>query len=359
MTLNTSLARGVIAGAAALACAGTVFAQDDIKAYNPNDYILLNGSAIKPDTKWPTDRIGSGGGIKLGTPLTPHWDLQYGGNWAQSAAHGGARYHQWTAGVDALYLFTPGGFRPFLLAGAGVSHDQSFGTAAADLKRTSPYIDAGFGFQYKLTKRLGVQADIREVGSFYHDRIDSLGMKHSVNAVADVGFIWSFGDPTPRPMAAKVTETTETTTTTTTPEPVVVVPPPAPAPVPPRKYTLSASELFAFNSAKLGPDQPKLDDVATTLNANPDIANITIVGYTDRIGSTGYNQKLSEARANSVKTYLTDKGVAASRLTAVGKGEADPVAECKDVKPRAALIKCLEPNRRVEIEPVTFTKPAQ
>jgi OOP family OmpA-OmpF porin len=123
-----------------------------------------------------------------------------------------------------------------------------------------------------------------------------------------------------------------------------------------KKYTLSASELFAFNSAKLGPNQPKLDEVAATMNANSDIASVTIVGYTDRIGSKAYNQKLSEERANSVKAYLQDKGVSANRLTAVGKGEADPVVECKDEKKRPALIKCLEPNRRVEIEPVTFTK---
>ena len=123
-----------------------------------------------------------------------------------------------------------------------------------------------------------------------------------------------------------------------------------------KKYTLSASELFGFNSAKLGPNQPKLDEVASTMQANSDIASVTIVGYTDRIGSTAYNQKLSEQRANSVKAYLQGKGVAANRLTAVGKGESDPVVECKDEKKRPALIKCLEPNRRVEIEPVTFTK---
>ncbi len=93
------------------------------------------------------------------------------------------------------------------------------------------------------------------------------------------------------------------------------------------------------------------------MNANTrDIASVTIVGYTDRIGSTAYNQKLSEQRANSVKEYLVAKGVSASRLNAVGKGEADPVVECKDTKKRPDLIKCLEPNRRVEIEPVTFTK---
>jgi OOP family OmpA-OmpF porin len=126
-----------------------------------------------------------------------------------------------------------------------------------------------------------------------------------------------------------------------------------------KKYTLSASELFGFDSAKLGPNQPKLDEVASTMQANADIASVTIVGYTDRLGSTTYNQKLSEQRANAVKAYLESRGVAGNRLTAVGKGEADPVVECKDEKKRAALIKCLEPNRRVEIEPVTFTKQVQ
>ena len=99
-----------------------------------------------------------------------------------------------------------------------------------------------------------------------------------------------------------------------------------------------------------------VDEVAATMNANSDIASVTIVGYTDRIGSRAYNQKLSEERANSVKAYLEAKGISSNRLTAVGKGENDPVVECKDEKKRPALIKCLEPNRRVEIEPVTFTK---
>jgi OOP family OmpA-OmpF porin len=123
-----------------------------------------------------------------------------------------------------------------------------------------------------------------------------------------------------------------------------------------KKFTLSASELFAFGSAKLGPNQPKLDEVATTMNANADIASVTILGYTDRLGSKAANQKLSQQRANAVKAYLESKGVAASRLNAVGKGDANPVAECKTEKKHADLVKCLEPNRRVEIEPVTFSK---
>jgi OOP family OmpA-OmpF porin len=358
MTRQKSLAINVLAAAAALACIGSASAQDN-QTYNPSDYILLNGSAFKPDSKFPEDKTGFGGGLKFGIPLSPSWDLQIGGNYASSKDHG-ANVHQTLAGVDALYLFTPAGFRPFVLVGGGVARDHIGDPANGTFKRTSPYVNAGLGFQYKFTPTFGMQADVREVGTFYRDRINAYDMKHSANTYANVGFTWAFGGPPAPPVVPVVTSTrtTETTVATTPPPPPVVVPPPPPPPPAPvmKKYTLSASELFAFNSAKLGPSQPKLDEVATTMQANADIASVTIVGYTDRIGSTAYNQKLSEQRANSVKAYLEGKGVAASRLTAVGKGEADPVVECKDEKKRPALIKCLEPNRRVEIEPVTFTK---
>ena len=354
MTRQKSLAINVLAAASALACIGTASAQSN-ETYNPSDYILLNGSAIKPDSKFPEDKVGYGGGIKFGIPLSPSWDLQIGGNYANSKKNG-AKMHEYLAGIDALYLFTPGGFRPFVLAGVGVSRDGISDPAVGSFRRTSPYLDAGLGFQYKFTPMLGMQADVREVGSLYRDRINQYDMKHAANTYVNVGLTWAFGGP-PAPPPAPIVETTRTTETTvaTTPAPAPYVAPPPPAPVM-QKYTLSASELFAFNSAKLGPSQPKLDEVATTMNANSDIQSVTIVGYTDRIGSNAYNQKLSEARANSVKAYLAAKGVASSRLTAVGKGESDPVVECKDEKKRPALIKCLEPNRRVEIEPVTFTK---
>ena len=355
MTRQKSLAMNVLAAAATLACIGTVSAQET--TYNPNDYILLNGSAVKPDSKYPEDKTGWGGGVKFGIPLSPSWDLQIGGNYATSSDHGD-NFHQTLAGIDALYLFTPAGFRPFVLAGVGASRDHFGDPAVGTFRRTSPYANLGVGFQYKFTPQLGMQADVREVGSFYRDRVDAYDMKHTANTYVNVGLTWAFGAP-PTAAPVPVTETNRTveTTTVTTPPP----PPPPPAPVPPpppvmKKYTLSASELFAFNSAKLGPNQPKLDEVAATMNANSDIASVTIVGYTDRIGSKPYNQKLSEERANSVKQYLESKGISATRLTAVGKGEADPVVECKDEKKRPALIKCLEPNRRVEIEPVTFTK---
>ena len=133
-----------------------------------------------------------------------------------------------------------------------------------------------------------------------------------------------------------------------------IVPPVAAARVTER-ITLSAKELFDFDSAKLRLPQPRLDEIARALEDNPQVAKVRITGYTDRIGTDSYNRRLSEVRANSVRNYLVGKGVAGDRLVAVGKGKADAVVECHD-RNRADLIRCLEPNRRVEIEPITVPK---
>jgi len=133
-------------------------------------------------------------------------------------------------------------------------------------------------------------------------------------------------------------------------------PKPAPKPAPKiERITLSATELFAFDSAKLGRSQPKLDEIAHALVSNKQIEKVTITGYTDRIGTNKYNLKLSLRRAEAVKAYLIGKGVEASRISTVGKGKADPVVQCKDKK-RSALIKCLEPNRRIVIDEFTYEK---
>ena len=187
---------------------------------------------------------------------------------------------------------------------------------------------------------------------------DAVGNKAEVDLYS-VGLVYRFGKPAPAP-APYVARAPEPVAVA--PEPVAPVAPQAPATpaVQPRfeKYTLSATELFAFDSAELRLPHPKLDEIATALNRNRGISNVVITGYADRIGSDKYNQRLSERRANSVKNYLESKGIDSSRMRAEGKGESNPVVVCTDKK-RPALIKCLEPNRRVEVEQITIERRIQ
>ncbi|WP_036380672.1 OmpA family protein [Muricauda sp. MAR_2010_75] len=82
-------------------------------------------------------------------------------------------------------------------------------------------------------------------------------------------------------------------------------------------------------------------DIIQILNEYPN-AKFTVEGHTDSVGSESLNQKLSEERANSVRTFLIDKGIASDRLTAIGYGEAKPIATNNTRAGRAQ-------NRRVEI----------
>jgi outer membrane protein OmpA-like peptidoglycan-associated protein len=72
--------------------------------------------------------------------------------------------------------------------------------------------------------------------------------------------------------------------------------------------------------------EPELNSLAKALQNNPAM-KIEIRGYTDNVGSAGLNQELSENRAKAVFTYLTEKGIAADRLSYKGFGEEHPLAD--------------------------------
>ncbi|WP_127136371.1 OmpA family protein [Flagellimonas oceanensis] len=82
-------------------------------------------------------------------------------------------------------------------------------------------------------------------------------------------------------------------------------------------------------------------DIIQILNEYP-TAKFTVEGHTDSVGSESLNQKLSEERANSVRDFLIDKGIDSDRLSAIGYGEAKPIATNNTRAGRAQ-------NRRVEI----------
>lgn len=103
--------------------------------------------------------------------------------------------------------------------------------------------------------------------------------------------------------------------------------------------------VFATSSAKLDAKSSSiLQEIGTTLARWPEL-KVEIGGHTDSTGSASFNQNLSEKRAKSVLGYLQANfpGIKTSQYTAVGYGEANPVADNNKVEGRAA-------NRRVEFK---------
>lgn len=152
-------------------------------------------------------------------------------------------------------------------------------------------------------------------------------------------------------------------------KPEAVVPPKAEMQTPPapafHAITLQAETLFDFDKSVVRPDGKKVLDseVVAKMKQYPQVEVVLVTGYADRIGKDAYNQKLSERRAAAVKAYLTSQGVEGKRVETVGKGEADPVVSCSDVKGKESrknkkLVACLQPNRRVVVE-VKVQKPMQ
>ncbi|MCC7321210.1 MAG: OmpA family protein [Rubellimicrobium sp.] len=106
--------------------------------------------------------------------------------------------------------------------------------------------------------------------------------------------------------------------------------------------TVPQDLLFAVDSATVsGSQRANLQTVAASLNRYPD-TTINVIGHTDNTGAAGYNQQLSEQRANAVASVLIGAGVAPARIRAIGRGEDQPVSSNLTAEGR-------QQNRRVEI----------
>ena len=133
-----------------------------------------------------------------------------------------------------------------------------------------------------------------------------------------------------------------------------VCPPTAKAAPAVKRYTLGADALFAFDRGGLSDLNPKgkydLDNLAAQLKQFDQLNSIKITGHTDYLGSDAYNLRLSEQRAQTVRQYFIAQGLPANKIYAVGMGESQAVKQCASTGNRSALIACLQPNRRVEVE---------
>ncbi len=106
---------------------------------------------------------------------------------------------------------------------------------------------------------------------------------------------------------------------------------------------LAKGVYFKVNSSKFTEEKPsRLDQIAEIIKTNPN-EEFVVNGYCDSTGAEAYNDKLSEARAATVRDYLISKGVDTNKIFTKGYGESNPVGDNASAKGRAA-------NRRVEIK---------
>ncbi len=105
---------------------------------------------------------------------------------------------------------------------------------------------------------------------------------------------------------------------------------------------LQGKVMFEAAKARIdGRSHELLDFVARVINEHPDIPMVIVAAHTDDRGFPEDNRRLTQARAESVRQYLINKGVAAERLRAVGYGQSEPIDTNATANGR-------ENNRRVE-----------
>lgn len=118
------------------------------------------------------------------------------------------------------------------------------------------------------------------------------------------------------------------------------------------KLSIPTEALFHFNESSLSGltvgGKTALNVAVNKIKSYKQPESVTVIGYTDRLGSDQYNLKLSQKRAETVKNYLVREGIPSDLITAVGKGAADQIKTCEGGT-GAELRNCLAPNRRVEI----------
>lgn len=265
-----------------------------------------------------------------------------------------------TGDLDLLYYFTPcEPVSPYLFAGVGgnykkISNGQ---TAFPDDNRFGSQLNVGAGAEFKIAENWNI---VTEFG--YHvtnnSELDGAIAPTELNGrdsylvlSAGLNFFFDKGSPSKQCEPCQgITQVPKDMTDYNRIEDMIIkhIPKEVTKEIVVEKSILpiSGDRLvlvgvnFDFDKSEILPESyPVLDKAVKLLNDKPEV-KVEIEGYTDYIGTDAYNQKLSVERAESIKTYLVSKGIAANRLTTVGYGKNNPVEDNKTEEGRAM-------NRRI------------
>jgi OOP family OmpA-OmpF porin len=295
-------------------------------------------------------------GIGFGRFLTPNFSVDLEFDYIDTNV-GGNDFDLYSLGLIGRYHWLDADHkaRPYLLAGiGGTDHSGSFSSS------TDLYFTAGAGVRFELSDHFS--ARVQAAYRYDSDDVRSVQRDGFDDVLVTAGITYAFGDKRkpPPPAPAKP-------------------PPPEPKPAPPPKpvdgdddrdgvknsrdrcpntragavVDLNGCEVeetidlpgvnFEFDSDRLTPASLNILNEAAALLKHHSKVTVEVGGHTDSVGAESYNQRLSDRRAKAVRDYLINQGVAASRLTSKGYGEASPVASNDTDAGRAK-------NRRTELK---------
>lgn len=251
----------------------------------------------------------------------------------------GGDLNLYTVMANVLYDFNHNGaFKPYVGVGAGMAwadfnNIRTISGSSIDETNTGPAVQGLVGASYAISNRLDLFTQYQYLYAFEIDPHTASGLNTSAdlhNSLITAGVRYSFGSPE-------------------LPAPLVPVAAPAPAPVEqpvaapaapaaPQKYMV----FFDWNRSDITIEAADiLKTVADNVKKGEQV-QLDLTGHADRSGPDGYNQKLSERRAEAVKKHLVRLGVQMGEITTHAKGESDPLVTTDDG--------VREPqNRRVEI----------
>jgi outer membrane protein OmpA-like peptidoglycan-associated protein len=261
----------------------------------------------------------------------------------------GKRVHGWAARGHLVGQLPFWSITPFVVAGTGAT-----GVAGSALGN-----DADLGFHYGgglkayLTDSVALRLDLRD--NILGKRGVASGVGH--NGEVLLGVSWTFGRPSKEPVVLPLPPKDSDMDGLVDPKDPCPydpenlngfedddgcpdTPPALPSPVQKFHGTIEGIE-FETDSAVITPwSYHVLGLAAKTLSEYPSVS-VEIIGHTDSTGSEIHNLELSLRRAESVRDYLVESGVARDRLTVTAAGESEPISTNDTYEGRAR-------NRRIE-----------
>ncbi len=255
-------------------------------------------------------------------------------------------------GLYHLGVFSPWEWVvPYFAVGAGV---MSFDTRPSGSGRDNDFAaDYGLGLKFFVNPDVAFRADVRHVVNFKPEGDDT----DNHNLLYTLGLMIQFGGSR---VGAAAEERVAADSDgdgvpdhldecAGTPSGVAVdaqgCPLPEDAEITERGTFVFGTILFDTGSSAIKPEsRPVIDEAVSYLEQYPEV-RLEIQGHTDNVGSEELNMRLSSARAEAVKEYMTGRGIAEERLTTRGYGFSVPAVPNDTREGRAE-------NRRIEFKPI-------